>query len=455
MSAHPALDVNAAIDAVATRKVPAAVQLGGIAAIVIGIVGFGIGMATDPAWAWGAVLVGILYVTALAFGGLAFSLVATLTWARWSRPLKRVAETFALFGPIAWLLIAIFVIVANGLYPWHAGTFNPGGQIAIEPHSPAVLFAAKPQYLTVPFFIARQVIGVGLLAGLGFIYLRASLRPDLIMAKARLGDRAPGWWGMFIGGAGDLASEVKASDRTQSNLAPFVVIAYAIIMTLIHMDLIMTLAPWWYANMFPAWLSASSFWLSMHALVVTSLVGLDWLGLRGWVKPKTTHDIGKLILAFTMAWAYMLFAQILPIWYANMPEETDFLLVRMTLPQWAWLSRTVAVLCFLMPFTVLTSRGIKKMRWPFVALLCCMMFGVFLERTVLVMPSVYHGDTFPWAQFLLTSIPVWIGFLGLFFTFVTQVLARMPALPVSDPLLEEHPWDMHVHADMAHDRAHH
>jgi hypothetical protein len=150
-----------------------------------------------------------------------------------------------------------------------------------------------------------------------------------------------------------------------------------------------------------------------------------------------------------MAWAYMLYAQLMPIWYTNMPEETDFLLIRLNLDQWSWLSRTVGVLCFIMPFTILVSRGIKKMRWPFVTLMLCMMTGVFLERTVLVMPSVYKGDTFPIPLFLC-SIGIWLGCLGALVTFVTQLISRLPPLPVSDEKLETHPWDVHVHAHGAH-----
>jgi hypothetical protein len=127
------------------------------------------------------------------------------------------------------------------------------------------------------------------------------------------------------------------------------------------------------------------------------------------------------------------------------------------LPAWGWLTRVVVVLCFLMPFTVLLSRGIKKMRWPFAAICCVILIGVFFDRTMLIMPSVYkadNGDTFPVSLFVLTSIPVWLGFVGLFMTVVTQTLARIPPLVVSDPRLHPHPWDDHIHSQDA-QAAHH
>lgn len=438
-------DVNASIDAVLTRKVPMPVLAGGVGAVVVGLLAFVYGMVVDPVWAWGAVIVGIVYTLGLCQGSIMFSVISTLTWARWSRPMKRVAETFGLFVPVLYLALIAFLVLGLKVYPWHPHTIVDGGPVNLHAHSTAVLFHAKPMWLSPGSFILRQVLAVGFLVVLDLLYIRTSMRPDLLLAKQRLGGKAPAWWNMIIGSATDVQKAREASDTQQATYGVLLGITYAFVMSLVAFDLIMSLSPWWYSNMFGGWIFASSFWLAMQAIGVFTLVGLDWLGLRGWIKPKYTHDLGKLLLAYTMAWAYMCFAQILPIYYANMPEETDFLLIRLVLPQWGPMARVVGVMCFIMPFTVLLSRGIKKMRGPFVALLLCMMVGVFLERTLLVMPSIYKGDHFPWANFLIISIGVWVGFLGALVTFATQVLARIPTLPVSDPKLEEHPWDVHVH----------
>ena len=452
------VDVLSAINAIPDRKVPGAVVGAGIGAMVLGLAGFGYGLATAPEWAWSAALVGILYTLSLAQGGVIFSVIATVTWARWSRPLKRVAEAFGFFVPVAWLALIAFLLFGTGLYPWNPDTFVEGGPVSLEPHYSATLFAAKPVWLSKGFFITRQIVGVGLLLALNVVYLRASLRPDLIQAKAVLGAKAPAWWDRIIGTpSASLEKAVEEGQATQTKIAPVIGVVYALVFSMLAFDLIMSLSPLWYSNMFGGWYFTNSFWLAAQGIGVFTLFARDWLGLGDAVKSKTMHDLGKLILGFTMAWAYMLFAQILPIWYTNMPEETDYLMVRMILPQWSWLAKTVAILCFVMPFTVLVSRGIKKLRWPFAAMLAVMMFGVFLERTLLVVPSVYKGDEFPIATFLIVSVGVWIGFLGAFFTVVTQVIAKLPALPISDPKLEDHPWDLHAHSLDHHDGhgAHH
>jgi hypothetical protein len=434
-------DVNVAIDAIPGRSVPMPVLAVGGGAMVIGVLAFGFGMTQNVAWTWGAVLVGLVYTLALAMGGVAFSIISTMTWARWSRPLKRVGEAFGLVLPLLWLVLLVFLVFGLKIYPWNPATIVDGGPVNLAPHSDAVLFASKQWWLTPGFFMLRQLAGIGLMTVLSLVYLRASIAPDLAMARARLGDRAPAWWASFAGSA-----TVDSGQWTQETLGPILGWTYAITMSMVAFDMIMSLSPLWYSNMFGGWIFCSSFWLTMQALGIYTLTMRDWLGLKGWVIPKTMHDLGMLLMAFTMAWAYMCFAQILPIWYANLPEETQFLLIRMGLPAWGWMARTVAVLCFIMPFTTLTSRGIKKMRWPFVALLSVMMIGVFLERTLLVMPSIYKGTEFPVVLFAVVSVGIWIGFLGFFFTTVTFILSKIPTLVISDPKLGTHPWDTHVHA---------
>ena len=100
------------------------------------------------------------------------------------------------------------------------------------------------------------------------------------------------------------------------------------------------------------------------------------------------------------------------------------------------------------------SRGVKKMRWPFAAVCILIMCGIFLERSLLVLPSIYFGDEFPMVQFIACNVCIWLGALGCLFQVVGRVLSTVPPLVISDPHLEPHPWDVHVHSLDAHG-AHH
>ena len=449
MSAH-GFDPNTYIDAIPGRTVPSGVKVAAMVATVLGAACFVYGWVTSPVWAWGAFLVAVVYLMGISQGGVMFGVMLTLTMGRWGRPLKRVAESFGMFLPVAYVGLLIFLLGGNGIYPWHEGTISVASPVELAPHSTGA-WATKETWLSLPFFIGRQAAMVGLLVVLGLLYIRTAWKPDLIRASQRLGDRSPGWWSLITGGASSVSdADLEKAESNQSTLGVFITIAYSLVFSFMAFDLIMSLSPWFYTNMFGGWFFMSSFWLSLCALGIAGLLTRDWLGARSLMRPKVFHDLGKLCLALCMFWAYTTYAQVLPIWYANMPEETDFLLVRLYLPEWAWLARTVAVLCFLTPFTVLVSRGIKKMKWPFIGILSLIMIGLFLERTLGVMPSIWFED-FPVALFAIVSVGTLIGGLGLFTLVVSTVLSQIPAVPITDEKLETHPWDVHVHSlDAAH-----
>ena len=54
----------------------------------------------------------------------------------------------------------------------------------------------------------------------------------------------------------------------------------------------------------------------------------------------------------------------------------------------------------------------------------------------------------------LVELGVVIGFVAAFLTVVFNVLARVPAVVVSDPFMHEHPDDVHVHVGKGHGHGH-
>lgn len=452
---------DAVIDAMAGRELPGNVRMAAMGAIGVGVLAFFGLFAMNQAWALGAVLVGLVYTMALSQAGIMYGVIMVGTEARWGRPLKRIAETMALFMPIAvgltivWTGLAMFSPMS--IYPWVEGNLVTGAATAIEPHSPAA-WSAKPMWLSPGFFFARITLIGLLLVALDMAFLKASLGPDLLLASKRLKESnpswaAPSWWGWFMPAEASVEEASEAGLKRQQLLIPFLGFGYTLGFSFFAFDLIMSLSPWWFANMFGGWFFMSSFWTGLCMIGILAVSTRNWLQTGSYITNVVTHDLGKLILALCMFWAYTTFAQILPIWYSNMPEETDFLLVRMTLPEWGWMARVVAIMCFLAPFTILVGRGVKKMAAPFVGVCSLILVGVMLERTLLVMPSIYLEANFPVPLFVLGAA-VWGGFMGAFILVVTTALASIPPLPLSDSFLESHPWDVHVHSLRHHDHGH-
>lgn len=446
MSAHGSHQarVHEALAAAGTRQVPGTVQAAAIGGIVwgLGALGFGLSQAEYRSWTLGGVIVALVMGFGVAQGGVLFSSIQTAIQGRWGRPLKRIAESFGLALPILYVLYVAFLLLGIKVFPWHPHTIT-GEPVALAPHSPTV-FHAKEWWLDPTVFTVRHIVVLGAFVLLDLVYLRASLKPDLI-AAAQSGGATPGWWRWITGGETDVAKAAAAGAHTQKRLAPVIALCYALVMSMVAFDLIMSLDPWWVSNMFGGWIFMSTLWMTLNFLGAFTLIGRDWLGLGSWVTTSTTHDLGRFILALCMFWAYTLYAQILPIYYTDVPEETGFLMVRLMLPQWNPLSKIVAILCFVAPFTILLSRGLKKMRWPFVAVNFLILFGLFLERSLLVLPSVWFGETVPWGMLFLVNLGLVAGTFGIVVLVAVRALSRMPALPVTDAFLETHPWDQHVH----------
>lgn len=426
----PGPDVGAIIQGT-PREVPANVTRGALAAVAVGIAALLLGLSTEKERTLGVVLTCLVYFMGVSQGAVMFAVAQTITLGRWGRPFKRVAEAMWAWMPINYALWLVFLAVGGmDLYEWT--------------HEP--MHGHKATYLQPGFFYARQLFGLGFLLVLDFVFIRRSLRPDLGVAGAKLGSKAPAWWGRLTAGWQGAEAEIEATYKGNVKLAPVIVVTYAIVYTVFAVDAVMSLAPHWYANMFPAWHFVSSFWLALNWICILSVHSRGWLGTTHLMTPTNYHDLGKLIFALCIFWTYNLFAQILPIWYGNMPEETGYLLLRMYAEPWNALAKVVGAGCFLFPFFVLLSRGIKKTPGSLVWVSTWIAFAIFLERFLMVMPQVWKRETLPLG---LVELGVFAGFVGAFVFTWTRAISQVPPVPVSDPFMNPNPNDVHVHAPHA------
>jgi len=360
-----------------------------------------------------------------------------VTYARWQKRFKRISESFSMFLPVSMGLLLVF-LVAGGIdvYPWH--------------HDPGSLPAHKALYFKPAFFYARIIIGLGLLAGLSYIFVQKSLRADLGVAAEQMkeqGLEVPASWSSKIKGWEGEKTEVERAQSFMLTIAPILCVAYALIVSMISVDISMSLAPHFFANMFPAWYFMSAGW---SGLVWTAIIAIGfgkWMGTTNLTRPKDFHDIGKLSFAFCMFWGYTTFAQYLPIWYGNMTEEIGFILYRSHGEVFSGITRITLILCFVAPWTILLSRGLKKIPKAYFAIACLMALGIWLERYVTNMPSVhsYHMPQNMNLPLGLVEVGMTAGFLGAFLLVVLNFLAKYPAAVISDPFMHDDPDHVEVH----------
>lgn len=370
-----------------------------VAALVAGVV-FGLDLF------FRSYLVGYVFWVGIALGCLAILMLQHLTGGAWGVVTRRVLEAGSrTLLPMALLFIPIAVgLVMNQLYVWtshdHA-TANPVLNHAIE---------HKAQYLNVPFFIVRTVIYFLVWLGLAYFLNKWSLDQD------RTADR-------------EYAKKLK-------RLSGPGIVFFVIAVTFASVDWIMSLEPEWFSTIFGllvliGWvLSALSFVIAVMVL----LVGRE--PLARVVAPAHFHDLGKLLLAFVMVWAYFSFSQFLIIWSGNLPEETPWYLRRMH-GVWGFVGLGLVLLHFALPFFLLLSRDLKRNARTLAAVALLVLVMRLVDLLWLIVPAFHHLGyrQYPaFASVLYLLVPIGLGGLWVFL-FAWQ-LQKRPLLPFNDPKFE-------------------
>jgi hypothetical protein len=196
----------------------------------------------------------------------------------------------------------------------------------------------------------------------------------------------------------------------------------------------MSLDPHWYSSLFGAYYFMGSFYVALAALYLLALVCRKPLGLGETIHPHHLHDLGKLVFAFCIFTGYLFYTQFLVIWYGNLPEETRYVILRVKLSPWEPVAWVILGMIVVIPFLFLLRRKIKMRPLPMMVLSGVILAGMWLERWILVAPSIWKGEGLP-----IGPLEVFItaGFLGIVGLGVIVFLKNVPLLPISDPLFHK------------------
>jgi len=280
--------------------------------------------------AWQVYLVNFLFWSGLAFGTVLFSAILTMTNARWGRPLKRLAEAPGAFLPVAFLLFWVLFFGKERIFPWiHEDVGH------------------KQLWLSSGFLFVRDGASLLLLTIVSLALVYCSVRRDVrSMAGSDTGHPT---------GVGGKESTADA----QTVLSPILGILYAVVLSLIAFDLIMSLSPHWHSTLFGAYFFVGCFYGALAAMAILASLSAGLMGLGAFIRDDHFRDLGNLLLAFCMVTGDFFYSQFLVIWYGNLPVETRFVLLRVRESPWDLLAWAVLLICFVIPFVLLLSRRIK------------------------------------------------------------------------------------------------
>lgn len=326
------------------------------AAIAIGCAGLAAGFAFGPnldAWLW--LVIGFLVFGGVAQGLLVWAAVFRIAQTRWTPVINRLGHSAVGFLPVSLVTLAALLTGARDYMPW-VSTPVP----------------EKQAWLNVPFLTARQLALAGLLSVLSFVMVRWSLAAD---AKAS-------------------RSETLA-ERDHYRLTAIsisVAITYAVAFTIVSYDFIMSLDATWISTMLGPYYFVTNLYVSLGALIILAAVARRTPGVEHGTRPQQFQDLGNLMLAFSLFGMGLFFAQYLTTWYANLPWETRFLILRYYRGEWPALGWTAFAAGYAIPFALLQSRKVKRTPALAAPVAALAILGVALERYVLVVPSLKPED---------------------------------------------------------------
>jgi len=366
-------------------------------ALMVGVAGLvlcGLGYSVDHHQFLRSYLMAFVFWVSVALGSLALLMVSHLSGGGWGIVARRVFEASSRTLPFLALAFLPIAFGLEDLYLWAQPALLASDKIIQH----------KAPYLNQSFFLVRTVLYFVIWSGIAWTLSAWSQRQD---------------------------AGADTSLRMQ-RLSGGGLLVYAITVFFMSVDWIMSLDPHYYSSIY-----------GMLFMVGQALSGMAFtiaiLSIVGQREPLTRtlgvnhlHDLGKLMLAFVMLWAYLTFSQFLIIWSANLPEEIPWYLARMQ-GGWGWVGLVLIFGHFFLPFFLLLNRDLKRNART-LSLVALFILAIRLADLFwLIGPA--HGTTRVAVHWLDLVAPLTLG--GLFFTVFLWQLGTRPILPVGEPWLQD------------------
>ena len=367
-----------------------------------------------------AYLFAYLFWTGIALGCFSILMLAHLVGGTWGAVIRRPLESGARLLPLMAVLFIPVILGMGSLYEWTHDEWRQG-------HA-GELMRFKLWWLSEAGFIIRSVIYFGVWIG-------------LTLLLNRWGDEQ------------DRTGDPRIFRRMQQFSGPGLVL-YVATMTLAAFDWAMSLDPDWFSTIWGLLFVVAQALGTMALVIALLAMVADRRPFAGVLSIPIFHDLGNLLMAFTMLWAYISLSQYLIIWSANIAEETPYYVAR-TQTGWKYVALFLVIFHFFVPFLLLLWRRTKRSVKGLAAVATWIAVLRLVDLFWVIGPSFgseggHHGSR-PladaaaaghnvgelhgwWHAWMYPAAAAAIG--GLFvFAFVWQ-LKRRPLLPLHDPRLQ-------------------
>jgi len=362
----------------------------------------------------------------ISLGGLVWLAVQYISQSGWSASLLRVPQAVSSFLPFGGSVM-LFIIITGALH-WHHTYHWMDSSLTHEyvyensihtdhPHYTDEkvdgvvknkkydsIIDGKTAYLNTPFFIIRTLI-----------YLLGWCLVAFLLRKYSLNE--------------DREGGIKWHNKMFTLSAIFIVFA-AITTSTGAWDWIMSIDTHWFSTLF-GWYSFASFFVSACAVLAILTIYLKYNGYLEHVNENHMHDFGRYLLAFSIFWTYLWFAQYMLIWYSNIPEEVTYYTIRFE--SYHILIIVALILNFITPMLLIQDRAAKRLKGQVLFVAILILIGHFIDVFIMIMPGTVGTH---W-HLGFVEIGTFLGYVG-FFTFVVlNTLSKAPLNQKNHPMLIE------------------
>src|SRR5437870_6340494 len=209
------------------------------------------------------------------------------------------------------------------------------------------------------------------------------------------------------------------------------IVLYVFTMTFAAVDWVMSLSPHWTSTIYGFLFVAGQVISAMSLMIIVVVLLAQSEPMSHVLQPRHLHDLGKLLFAFVMLWAYFDFSQLLIIWSGNLPEEITFYRTRLY-GEWGVVAVIVLVFHFFVPFFLLLSQDLKRNRKVLPRIAMWLILMRLVDLFWMTRPEFTSRAVPTWLDLLL---PIALG--GLWLGFFAFNLKQCPLLPLGDPRSEE------------------
>ncbi len=342
-------------------------------------------------------LIAYVYVLGLSLGGLALLMTGHLTGGNWWMLGRRIFEAAGRCIPLLAILFLPILLGAKQLYAW----------MSLNPATDKIL-SEKVWWLNYHGWIIRAVIYFIIWIGLSILLTRISWQQDE--------SASPAIW------------------RTLKTISGIGILLWAWSLTGAVVDWGMSLDPHWYSTIYGMIFMIGEA-LSMMAFMIIILSVLSkYSPMDQVVRPDRLHDLGKLLLAFTMVWAYFSYSQWIIIWMGNLPDEISWYLHRIK-SGWGYVALLLILVQFALPFALLLSRDLKRNPNKLIPIALIVILGRWIDLYWYFVPNSLPGQNPPSLHFHWSYIFAMVGLGGIWVAAFCTFLGKRPLLVRNEPML--------------------